>query len=117
MVLRAHGMGEVGVRFSLGPHYTKKFGLIPSRIPTDVLYAERVVALTKIVRSTNRPPSIRAVQRGEMRTRFCKNYLLGERISQNARLMFLKIVGILHFARAEEGSGKESARAFSRWPL
>jgi len=41
-----------------------------------------------------------------IRTRFCENYFLGERIWQNlGQLLFL------NFVRAEEGSGEESARA------
>ena len=50
---------------------------------------------------------IRAVWRGEIRTRFCQNYFLGERIWQNLGWFLC-----LHFVRAEEGSGEESARAF-----
>jgi hypothetical protein len=42
-----------------------------------------------------------------MRTRFCENYFLGIWIFAKPRL-----ICFLHFVRAEEGSGEESARAF-----
>ena len=41
-----------------------------------------------------------------MRTRFCENYFLGIWIFAKPRL-----ICFLHFVRAEEGSGEESARA------
>jgi hypothetical protein len=41
-----------------------------------------------------------------IRTRFCENYFLGRRIFAKPRL-----ICFLHFVRAEEGSGEESARA------
>ena len=50
------------------------------------------------------PPSIRAVWRGEMRTRFCQNYFLVERIWQNLDWI----------SRPQEGSGEECGRV-SDW--
>ena len=44
-----------------------------------------------------------------IRTRFCENYFLGIWIFAKPRLIFF-----LHFVRAEEGSGEESARASFR---
>jgi hypothetical protein len=41
-----------------------------------------------------------------IRTRFCENYFLGNWIFAKPRL-----ICFLHFVRAEEGSGEESARA------
>ena len=46
--------------FLICGHYTKKFGLISSRTPNEAR-AERVVALTKIVRSTKAPPPPRGL--------------------------------------------------------
>jgi hypothetical protein len=46
-----------------------------------------------------------------MRTRFCETIFWGKD-SQNRDYCFLNSAGILDFARAEEGSGEESARAF-----
>ena len=43
-----------------------------------------------------------------IRTRFCENYFLGIWIFAKPRL-----ICFLHFVRAEEGSGEESARAFA----
>src|SRR3990167_10052596 len=43
-----------------------------------------------------------------IRTRFCENYFLGIWIFAKPRLIFF-----FDFVRAEEGSGEESARAFS----
>ena len=88
-------------------HYTKKFGLISSRIQVKnesprhhlaplgnperkntscisdlagVIFSEKGKG---VFLSGFCPPSIWAVWRGEMRTRFCQNYFLGKRTWQN----------------------------------
>ena len=117
--------------------------LAPISKTNDMARAERVVALNQIVRSTNRPataslhsatPKRKNVpcsvdfrgggfflfgvlpvkifgQCGEasIRTRFCENYFLGIWIFRKTETNLF-----LHFVRAEEGSGEESARASFR---
>jgi len=120
-------------------HYTKKFGLITSRTPNEAR-AERVVALTKIVRSEKAPRTGEYASNPERKTLLAFLIWRGWIFSEKGKGVFLSgfcppsiravrgasirtrqsenlfFWGFGLFAlprlisRAEEGSGEESAR-------
>ena len=88
----------------VGGVYCTKFELILKAIPTNRTREAR--GGSKLNRTLNESPATASLHSASIRTRFCENYFLGIWIFAKPRL-----ICFLHFVRAEEGSGEESARA------